>query len=100
MIAQLLPLPCGCVIDADEIISVLLPTGDVIESQVDATLVADPGEVAACPWCSASFDVREWVTWLSTLDAAPMWIKPSQPWPVRRVVKQLSNGFSADGGGK
>jgi hypothetical protein len=79
LVAQLLPLPCGCVIDADAYL-----------------LYADGS--AECPWCRASFPVVEWVAWLAHPDAAPMWLTP-EPWPVRRVVTRLE-ALASDGGGR
>lgn len=58
MNAQLLPLPCGCVIDA----------------QARLLTVEDKAE---CPWCGSSFDVRQWVTWMKE-EKRPLWIVQPQ----------------------
>ena len=67
MDAQLLPLPCACVIDADARLTYYVGT-------------------AACPWCSASFDVREWVAWLKS-NSPPM----CGIVPPRRAVLLVDN---------
>ena len=46
------------------------------------------GEIIACPWCEASFEVRQWAQWLS--EAAP--VLSIQPQPSR-VVCVDGDGF-------
>lgn len=65
MDAQLLTLPCGCVIDAEE------------------RLTYHRG-IAECPWCCASFLVDEWARWLAEPTAAPLWVAP-KPLEVVRL---------------
>lgn len=79
MEAQLLQLPCGCVIAAEE-------------------KLTTHGSIAECPWCSASFNVIDWAQWLAGPDREPLPVAP-EPHTVLRFGGHILERLGACGCG-